>query len=153
MSWPPTANGIVPRVKTILVVDDERHIVDLVRLYLERDGFAVVSAGNGDEALAAAARHDPDLVILDLMLPGRDGFDVCRELRGAWWDGACRERRATRRPCQRRAADDPTGSLSVAMAATPPSVGATSADRRSAVPIAIPAATTMATTPIPTTDM
>ncbi len=80
-SWSPTANGIVRGVKTILVVDDERHIVDLIRLYLEREGFAVVSAGNGEDALAAEARHDPDLVILDLMLPGRDGFDVCRELR------------------------------------------------------------------------
>jgi DNA-binding response OmpR family regulator len=68
-------------VKTVLVVDDERHIVDLIRLYLERDGFAVLSAGDGEEALAMAARHDPDLVILDLMLPVRDGFEVCRELR------------------------------------------------------------------------
>jgi DNA-binding response OmpR family regulator len=68
-------------VKTILVVDDERHIVDLVRLYLEKEGFAVLAAGDGDEALALHARHDPDLVILDLMLPGKDGFEVCRELR------------------------------------------------------------------------
>jgi DNA-binding response OmpR family regulator len=68
-------------VKTILVVDDERHIVDLVRLYLEKEGFGVVSAADGDEALALHARHDPDLVILDLMLPKRDGFEVCREIR------------------------------------------------------------------------
>ncbi len=68
-------------MKTVLVVDDERHIVDLVRLYLEKEGFAVLVAGDGDEALALHARHDPDLVILDLMLPGRDGFAVCRELR------------------------------------------------------------------------
>ena len=68
-------------MKTILVVDDERHIVDLVRLYLEKEGFAVVTAGDGEEALALHARHDPDLVILDLMLPGKDGFEVCRELR------------------------------------------------------------------------
>jgi DNA-binding response OmpR family regulator len=68
-------------VKTILVVDDERHIVDLIRLYLEREGFAVLAAANGDEALSVHARHDPDLVVLDLMLPGRDGFEVCRELR------------------------------------------------------------------------
>ena len=68
-------------MKTILVVDDERPIVDLIRLYLEREGFAVVSAADGDEALAQEARHGPDLVILDVMLPGRDGFDVCRELR------------------------------------------------------------------------
>jgi two-component system alkaline phosphatase synthesis response regulator PhoP len=68
-------------VKTILVVDDERHIVELVRLYLEKEGFEVLTAGDGDEALALHARHDPDLVILDLMLPGRDGFEVCRERR------------------------------------------------------------------------
>ena len=68
-------------MKTILVVDDERHIVDLIRLSLEREGFAVVAAGDGDEALVLATRHEPDLVILDLMLPGRDGFEVCRELR------------------------------------------------------------------------
>ena len=68
-------------MKTVLVVDDERHIVDLIRLYLEREGLAVLSADNGDDALAMEARHGPDLVILDLMLPGRDGFEVCRELR------------------------------------------------------------------------
>ena len=68
-------------MKTILVVDDERHIVDLLRLYLEKEGFAVVSAGDGEEALALHARHDPSLVILDLMLPKVDGFEVCREVR------------------------------------------------------------------------
>jgi DNA-binding response OmpR family regulator len=68
-------------MKTILVVDDERHIVDLVRLYLEKEGFGVVAAGTGPEALAAHARHDPDLVVLDVMLPELDGFEVCREIR------------------------------------------------------------------------
>ena len=68
-------------MKRILVVDDEPNIVELVRLYLEREGFAVLVARNGDEALAVAARHDPDLVILDLMLPKVDGWEVCRELR------------------------------------------------------------------------
>lgn len=68
-------------MKSILVVDDERHIVDLLRLYLEKEGWAVASAGDGDEALALHARHDPDLVILDLMLPKKDGFEVCREIR------------------------------------------------------------------------
>jgi len=68
-------------LKRILVVDDEPNIVELVRLYLEREGFAVLVARNGDEALAVAARHDPDLVILDLMLPKVDGWEVCRELR------------------------------------------------------------------------
>jgi two-component system, OmpR family, alkaline phosphatase synthesis response regulator PhoP len=68
-------------VKRILVVDDEPNIVELLRLYLEKEGFAVVAARDGDEALALHARHDPDLVVLDLMLPKRDGFEVCRELR------------------------------------------------------------------------
>jgi two-component system alkaline phosphatase synthesis response regulator PhoP len=68
-------------MKTVLVVDDERHIVDLVRLYLEKEGFGVIPASNGEEALALHDRHDPDLVILDLMLPKIDGFEVCREIR------------------------------------------------------------------------
>jgi DNA-binding response OmpR family regulator len=68
-------------MKTILVVDDERHIVDLVRLYLEKEGFGVVTAFDGVEALERHARHDPDLVVLDLMLPKLDGFEVCREIR------------------------------------------------------------------------
>jgi two-component system alkaline phosphatase synthesis response regulator PhoP/two-component system response regulator ResD len=68
-------------VKSILVVDDERNIVDLLRLYLEKEGFAVAAAYDGEEALAMHARHEPDLVILDLMLPKIDGLDVCREIR------------------------------------------------------------------------
>ncbi|MEK6719580.1 MAG: response regulator transcription factor [Chloroflexota bacterium] len=68
-------------MKTILIVDDERHIVDLLRLYLEKEGYAVVAAADGEEALVLHARHDPSLVILDLMLPKVDGFEVCRELR------------------------------------------------------------------------
>jgi len=68
-------------VKSILVVDDERNIVDLLRLYLEKEGFAVIAAGDGEQALALQQRHEPDLVILDLMLPKRDGFEVCREIR------------------------------------------------------------------------
>ena len=68
-------------MKTVLIVDDERHIVDLVRLYLEKEGFAVVEAADGEAALERHARHDPDLVILDVMLPKLDGFEVCREIR------------------------------------------------------------------------
>ena len=68
-------------MKTILVVDDERNIVDLVRLYLEKDGFAVIAAADGEEALLLHRRHEPDLVILDLMLPVIDGLEVCREIR------------------------------------------------------------------------
>jgi DNA-binding response OmpR family regulator len=68
-------------MKSILIVDDERNIVELLRLYLEKEGYGVVAAGDGEQALVLHARHDPDLVILDLMLPKRDGFDVCREIR------------------------------------------------------------------------
>jgi len=68
-------------MKTVLVVDDEPNIVELVRLYLEQDGFAVLAAADGQEALELHRRHDPDLVILDLMLPRLDGFEVCRQIR------------------------------------------------------------------------
>ena len=68
-------------MKSVLVVDDERHIVDLVRLDLEKEGYGVVTASDGEEALALHLRHDPDLVILDLMLPKIDGLEVCREIR------------------------------------------------------------------------
>lgn len=65
----------------ILVVDDEPKIVKLARDYLEKSGFQVLSAGDGQTALALARRERPDLVVLDLMLPGMDGWDVCRTLR------------------------------------------------------------------------
>jgi DNA-binding response OmpR family regulator len=68
-------------VKTILVVDDERNIIELVRLYLEQAGFAVAEARDGTEALRQHERVDPDLVVLDLMLPGMDGMEVTREVR------------------------------------------------------------------------
>jgi len=68
-------------MKTILVVDDERNIVELVRLYLEKEGFGVVTASDGEQALVQFERTDPDLVVLDVMLPKLDGFEVCRELR------------------------------------------------------------------------
>jgi two-component system alkaline phosphatase synthesis response regulator PhoP len=68
-------------MKSVLIVDDERNIVELVRLYLEKEGFNVVSAADGEQALVQYERTDPDLVILDLMLPKLDGFEVCRELR------------------------------------------------------------------------
>jgi two-component system alkaline phosphatase synthesis response regulator PhoP len=65
----------------ILVVDDEARIVKLARDYLERAGFRVLSAGDGVTALAVARRDRPDLIVLDLLLPGMDGLDVCRALR------------------------------------------------------------------------
>jgi DNA-binding response OmpR family regulator len=66
---------------TILVVDDEARIAKLVRDYLERAGFGVLTARDGGMALTLARRERPDLIILDLMLPGVDGLDVCRRLR------------------------------------------------------------------------
>jgi two-component system alkaline phosphatase synthesis response regulator PhoP len=67
----------------VLVVDDEPNIVELQRLYLEREGFRIDSAGDGPAALEAAARLHPALIILDIMLPGMDGLEVCRKLRTA----------------------------------------------------------------------
>jgi DNA-binding response OmpR family regulator len=65
----------------ILVVDDEPSIQKQTRDYLEKDGFRVITAKDGSGALSAARREKPDLIILDLMLPGMDGRDVCRILR------------------------------------------------------------------------
>ena len=65
----------------ILVVDDEVNIIDLVRLYLERDGFQVEAAEDGAQALEKIRSLAPDLVILDIMLPEVDGFEVCRRVR------------------------------------------------------------------------
>ncbi len=67
--------------RTVLVVDDDHKIVDLVALYLKRDGYGVLKAYDGHEALQVARRMNPDLVVLDLLLPELDGFDVCRLLR------------------------------------------------------------------------
>ena len=65
----------------ILVVDDEPKIVKLAHDYLARSGYQVLSAGDGTTALASARRDRPDLIVLDLNLPGMDGLDVCRALR------------------------------------------------------------------------
>ena len=65
----------------ILVVDDEPKIVKLAQDYLEKGGFQVVTAVDGPQALAVARRDKPDLIVLDLNLPGMDGLDVCRQLR------------------------------------------------------------------------
>jgi len=65
----------------VLVVDDDPTVSDVVRRYLERSDFDVTLAVDGQQALAAAAQHRPDLVVLDLMLPGLDGLEVCRRLR------------------------------------------------------------------------
>ncbi len=66
---------------TILIVDDEAHILELTSLYLEKEGFAVETAADGLTALQRAQAEPPSLVILDVMLPRLDGFEVCRRLR------------------------------------------------------------------------
>lgn len=67
--------------KKILVVDDEPHIVELVRFNLEASGFKVIEAMDGQKAIELAQSENPDLILLDLMLPGTDGLEVCRFLR------------------------------------------------------------------------
>jgi len=68
-------------LKKILLVDDDPVLVDTLRYRLSQEGFQVLSAGDGVAALESARRDNPDLIVLDLMLPGLDGFDVCRILR------------------------------------------------------------------------
>ena len=65
----------------ILVVEDEQAIAELVRAYLKRDGFGVVWASSGEQAMEELSRHSVRLVVLDIGLPGIDGFEVCRRLR------------------------------------------------------------------------
>ncbi len=66
---------------TILVVDDDYNICDLVRLYLEKEGFAVETAGTGTAAIEKFKNGHPSLIVLDVMMPEMDGFEVCREIR------------------------------------------------------------------------
>ena len=65
----------------ILLVDDEPSILQLAQMYLEREGFRVKSVSDGESALEAVSIHRPALVVLDLMLPKLDGFEVCKRLR------------------------------------------------------------------------
>ncbi|MFD2329488.1 response regulator transcription factor [Cohnella sp. GCM10020058] len=65
----------------VLVVDDDANIRELVRLYLENEGIAVVQRANGAEALEYAENHAPDLIVMDIMMPGMDGWDLCEKLR------------------------------------------------------------------------
>ncbi len=67
--------------QTVLVVDDEANIRELCSLYLEREGFCVITADDGESALSVARDESPDLIVLDLMLPKKSGYEVTRELR------------------------------------------------------------------------
>jgi Response regulators consisting of a CheY-like receiver domain and a winged-helix DNA-binding domain len=65
----------------VLVVDDEDHIIELARIYLTREGYEVEGVGDGSQALARFSQVKPDLVVLDIMLPGADGLEICKEIR------------------------------------------------------------------------
>lgn len=65
----------------ILIADDEKNIVELAKLYLERDGFVTVCAYDGEEAISVFEKESPELIILDIMMPKIDGWQVCREIR------------------------------------------------------------------------
>ncbi|MCD9023121.1 response regulator transcription factor [Cohnella silvisoli] len=67
--------------QTILIVDDEREVVDLLKLYIENEGYHVLEAFDGKEVIDIVRKHKVDLVVLDIMMPERDGFQVVRELR------------------------------------------------------------------------
>ena len=67
--------------KTILVVDDEKPIADILQFNLKKEGYTVHCAYDGDEAIKMVEELNPDLLILDIMLPKRDGIEVCREVR------------------------------------------------------------------------
>ncbi len=68
-------------METILVADDEANIRELVTLYLEKEGFSVITASDGRAAVNSAREFEPDLIVLDLMMPELSGYEVCRELR------------------------------------------------------------------------
>ncbi|OPL14799.1 MAG: PhoP family transcriptional regulator [Firmicutes bacterium ML8_F2] len=70
-------------INKILVVDDEKPIVDILQYNLEKEGYRVVTAFNGEEALLQVEAENPDLIILDIMLPRKDGFTVCKEIRSS----------------------------------------------------------------------
>src|SRR3989475_9970261 len=70
-----------PMTSKILVVDDEAHIIELARIYLTREGYEVEGVGDGAQALTRFGQVKPDLVTLDIMLPGTDGLTICKEIR------------------------------------------------------------------------
>ena len=73
--------GAVKMQYKILIVDDDENICELLRLYLEKDGFETIVANDGEQAVDYASKYSPDLILLDIMLPKLDGWQVCREIR------------------------------------------------------------------------
>ena len=74
--------------KYVLIVDDEPNIVLSLEFLMKKEGYNVVSAGNGEEAMQAIAENKPDLILLDVMMPKKDGYELCQELRAdkSWKD-------------------------------------------------------------------
>src|ERR1700733_10066465 len=68
-------------VKKILIADDEPDILEILQFNLQKEGYNVITAKNGDEAIELAKKHQPDLIILDIMMPGKNGIEVCNILR------------------------------------------------------------------------
>ncbi|MBV1820017.1 response regulator transcription factor [Bacteroidales bacterium MSK.15.36] len=66
----------------VLIIDDEEYIVELIKFNLERNGYEVIYGYDGREAIKLAEEENPDIMILDVMMPGLDGFEVCKEIRG-----------------------------------------------------------------------
>ena len=79
--WPNLAEMETLRAQRILVVDDEPPLVELVRGYLAREGFTILTAADGPAAVEMVRDESPDVVVLDVMLPGFDGLEVCRQIR------------------------------------------------------------------------
>ncbi|HSY76365.1 MAG TPA: response regulator transcription factor, partial [Bacteroidia bacterium] len=68
-------------IKKILIADDEPDILEIIQFNLQAEGYEVITAKNGDEAIELAKKHEPDLIILDIMMPGKNGIEVCNLLR------------------------------------------------------------------------
>lgn len=79
--FPIFTRGRMNRMAKILIVDDDKNICELLRLYIEKEGFETSIANDGREALSQFGSFNPDLVLLDIMLPELDGWQVCREIR------------------------------------------------------------------------
>ena len=65
----------------VLIADDDAHISELIALYMEKEGYETLEAHTGREAIESFKEHDPDIVLLDIMMPDTDGYQVCREIR------------------------------------------------------------------------
>jgi len=76
------APGTADQPASVLMVDDERLNRDLLEVMLKPEGFVLVSAASGEEALSLIARQPPDLILLDVMMPGMDGYEVARRIKG-----------------------------------------------------------------------